>query len=273
MIWSKTTICRKDRHVTTTKWHRKNLHTRSYRRIPLLCKISRLHNALRPCLVSITTGNTNSKHNEKSKTISRLCSIQPRCSGDLQSKQPGTSSTQLCIVSIWNQSMQQSRRPFLLIWKWNLPRKQRSRTNRITNNQRSHVISSRSWNWSTLNQLAWNRPTTTYTRGNCPSATTNPNTNRQHHSTRSRQTYNPTKMNQSRGNAFPLDNMQKKTKKFRTYWGEGKTNYGGYTTENHPIIHHQATRSLFLTSKSKLEPLKARATGIIIKIIPTARVC
>ena len=57
---------------------------------------------------------------------------------------------------------------------------------------------------------------------------------------------------------------RKNQKQFRTYWREGRTNYEDYTTKHRPTIHHQATHPLFLTSKAKLEQLKARATGIII---------
>ena len=118
---------------------------------------------------------TPTKKHGKSKTIYQLHSIQPRSSNNLQSKRHGTSSTQRCIVSIWNQSTQQIQSPFFLLCKWNLPRKQRSHTKSITNNQSSHDISSRIWTWITLHQLRWSRPTKTSSRENGPSATTNYN--------------------------------------------------------------------------------------------------
>ena len=45
---------------------------------------------------------------------------------------------------------------------------------------------------------------------------------------------------------------------FRHYWASGKTNLGDYVTKHHPEIHHQATRSSYLTDISKLIVLKFR---------------
>jgi hypothetical protein len=62
-------------------------------------------------------------------------------------------------------------------------------------------------------------------------------------------------------------------KQFLTYWREGKTNIGDYTTKHHSTIHHKVTRPIFLTSPSTLAKYKAKATSIIRRLIPTARVC
>jgi hypothetical protein len=62
-------------------------------------------------------------------------------------------------------------------------------------------------------------------------------------------------------------------KQFRTYWRAGSTNLGDYVTKHHPAIHHQTIRPLYLTSQTKLATLKRHVTGIITKMIPTARVC
>jgi len=62
-------------------------------------------------------------------------------------------------------------------------------------------------------------------------------------------------------------------KQFRTYWREGKTNRGDYTTKHHSTIHHKVTRPIFLTPPSTLAKFRAKATSIIRRLIPTARVC
>ena len=58
---------------------------------------------------------------------------------------------------------------------------------------------------------------------------------------------------------------------FRTYWREGKTNLGDYVTKHHAAIHHRTVRSLYLTAIGNA--LRRKATGIINKLMPTARVC
>ena len=55
-------------------------------------------------------------------------------------------------------------------------------------------------------------------------------------------------------------------KQFRTYWREGKTNRGDYTTKHHSTIHHQVTRPTFLTAPSTRAKYKAKATNIIRRL-------
>ena len=62
-------------------------------------------------------------------------------------------------------------------------------------------------------------------------------------------------------------------KQFRTYWRAGPLNNGDYTTKHHATIHHRAMRPVYLTSQKRLAQLRARAMGIIHKLVPTARVC
>ena len=58
---------------------------------------------------------------------------------------------------------------------------------------------------------------------------------------------------------------------FRTYWREGKTNLGDYVTKHHAAIHHRTVRSLYLTAVGNA--LRRKATGIMKRLMPTARVC
>ncbi len=56
---------------------------------------------------------------------------------------------------------------------------------------------------------------------------------------------------------------------FRHYWVVGKSNNGDYITKQHAPIHHQATRSTFLTPITILQNLRNRVKSLL----PIARVC
>jgi hypothetical protein len=46
---------------------------------------------------------------------------------------------------------------------------------------------------------------------------------------------------------------------FRHYWAAGKSNNGNYITKHHALIHHQATRSTFLTPITILQTYKTES--------------
>ncbi len=56
---------------------------------------------------------------------------------------------------------------------------------------------------------------------------------------------------------------------FRHYWAAGKSNNGNYVTKHHVPIHHQATRSTFLTPITILQNLQNRVKSLL----SVARVC
>jgi hypothetical protein len=58
-------------------------------------------------------------------------------------------------------------------------------------------------------------------------------------------------------------------RQFRHYWAAGKSNNGNYVTKHHTPIHHQATRSTFLTPLTILQKLQDRVQSQL----PVARVC
>jgi hypothetical protein len=58
-------------------------------------------------------------------------------------------------------------------------------------------------------------------------------------------------------------------KQIRHYWAPANKNKGNYVTKHHALVHHEAMRSLFLTSIATLQALHNRVSNLL----PTARVC
>ncbi len=58
-------------------------------------------------------------------------------------------------------------------------------------------------------------------------------------------------------------------KQFRHYWAPSNENKGDYVTKHHAPVHHEAMRSIFLTSIATLQALCNRVSNLL----PAARVC